>query len=262
VEEIKTAVDGLKTAFEAFKSANDERIKQIETKGAADPLLEDKVNKANAEVGKLQEQIKSIGAAQNRLPQNVGGQATKAYTPEETAHAKAFKSFMRRGNEAGLQDAEIKAFNAAYPEAKSMSEGSDPDGGYLVPTDTSGRIVQRIFESSEIRAIANVETISTDKLEGPLDLDEAGAGWVGETTPRTNTSTPKLGTWRIYVHEMYAQPPITQTLLDDAAYDVEGWLTKKVADKFGRMEEAAFVNGDGVGKPRGFCSYPVAATAD
>lgn len=262
MEEIKTAVEGLQSAFEAFKSANDERIKQIETKGHADPLLVEKVNAANAEIDKLQGQVKALGAAQKRLPQNVGGQNTKAYTPEEEAHAKAFKSFLRRGVEAGLEEASIKAFQAAYPEAKSMSVGSDTDGGYLVPTDTSGRIVQRIYESSDIRSIANIETISTDKIEGPLDLDEAGAGWTGETGPRGNTNTPKLGKYSIPVHELYAQPALTQTLLDDAAYNVENWLGNKIADKIGRLEETAFVKGDGVAKPRGFASYPTANTVD
>jgi len=61
---------------------------------------------------------------------------------------------------------------------------------------------------------------------------------------------------------MYAQPKVTQKLIDDAATDVEAWLAGKVADKFARVEGAAFWTGDGVGKPRGLAAYTTAATAD
>ena len=46
-EEVKKAVDGFMTAFEEFKAANDSRLKEIEKKGAADPLVEQKLTKIN-----------------------------------------------------------------------------------------------------------------------------------------------------------------------------------------------------------------------
>jgi hypothetical protein len=36
--EIKKAVEGVNTAFAEYKTANDERLKQIEAKGAVDPV--------------------------------------------------------------------------------------------------------------------------------------------------------------------------------------------------------------------------------
>jgi HK97 family phage major capsid protein len=143
-------------------------------------------------------------------------------------------------------------------EQKAMSVGSDADGGYLVTPDTTGRMVKKIFETSDIRQIASVQVISTDKLEGDEDLYEAGAGWVGETESRTDTDTPQLGAWEIPVHEMYAQPKATQKLLDDASVNIEAWLGEKVGQRFGRLENAAFVTGNGIRKPRGFASYATA----
>jgi HK97 family phage major capsid protein len=105
-------------------------------------------------------------------------------------------------------------------------------------------------------------TIGSDRLEGMNDLDEADAGWVGETGTRSDTDTPQVGKYEIPVHEMYAMPRATQKLLDDAAIDVEAWLAGKVADKLARTENAAFVTGNGVSKPRGFTAYTTAATAD
>jgi HK97 family phage major capsid protein len=108
--------------------------------------------------------------------------------------------------------------------------------------------------------MATVENISTDAIEYPVDDDEAGANWVGETESRPATSTPQVGVQRIPVHEMYAFPMVTQKLLEDASVDVEAWLARKIGAKFGRLEATAFVSGNGVKKPRGFLTYPNGTT--
>jgi HK97 family phage major capsid protein len=105
-----------------------------------------------------------------------------------------------------------------------------------------------------------VQVIGTDALEGLFDLERAGAVWVGETGARTQTSTPNLGKWRIPVHELSAMPAATQKILDDAAINLETWLADKVALEFALSENAAFVNGNGVDKPRGFLTYGAGTT--
>jgi len=40
---------------------------------------------------------------------------------------------------------------------------------------------------------------------------------------------------RIPVHELYANPKVTQKLLGDNAWNVETWLDNKIGDKFGRV---------------------------
>ena len=163
---------------------------------------------------------------------------------EVKSYCKSFPVYLRK-DEKGLQGAETKA----------MSVGSDPDGGYMV-TPAIGTIINGVqFETSPMRAIANIETISSDAIEYPRDDDEASAGWVGEQEDRPETGTPKAGMQRIPVHELYANPKVTQKLLEDNAWNVEAWLGNKIGDKFGRTEANAFVVGNGVKKPRGFTTY-------
>lgn len=164
----------------------------------------------------------------------------------------AFFSLVRHGD--------IERLSA--DERKALSAGSDPDGGYLLPAPTVGRMVKKVHEQSTMRQLANVLSISTDALEGIVDNDEADAGWVSEMGARNDTDTPQAGKYRIEAHEMYAQPKVTQKLIDDAATDVEAWLADKVADKFARVEGTAFWNGNGVGQPRGLAAYTTAATGD
>jgi len=56
-DEIKQAVEAVKTvnnAFEEFKRVNDQRLAEIEKKGAADPLLEEKIARIEADLTKAQ----------------------------------------------------------------------------------------------------------------------------------------------------------------------------------------------------------------
>lgn len=175
----------------------------------------------------------------------------KAFTPLDEAGYDAYKSahnrLIREGKESLTDD-----------EKKTLSVGSDTDGGYFVTPDVTGRIVTKVYETSPMRQIANQQTISTDALEGIEDLDEAGAGYAGEHSTSGNTDTPEVGKWRIPVWWIDTEPKATQQLLDDAAVDIEAWLSGKVGNKLGRFENAEFVAGASA-KIRGLTSYSTAA---
>lgn len=256
-------VGQIKTAFEEFKATNDQRIKALEA-GKSDVVLDEKVEKINATITDLQGQLADI--ATKAAARGLGGggddlvaKAAAQFAKERgvdvsaadfTAYRDGLNVYMRRGG------------NTPRDVMAAMSVGSDPDGGYTVTPDTSGRIIKRLFETSPMRQVASVTTIGTDRLEGFNDLGEGTAGWVGETAPRPATATAQLGKWEIPVHEMYAFPQVTQKLLDDSMFDIEAWLAEKTSDKFSRTENSSFLNGDGVLKPRGLLTYPTALTAD
>jgi HK97 family phage major capsid protein len=265
-DDIRTAVYDLGRAFEQFKEANDQRIREMEKKGSADPLTEMKVNRLNAEISRAidaadtaKKRVDLLETALSRAPTSKGDdwQEAEVFQLERKhimasgfsidayrQYKNAFHSYIRKNN-AGSGVEEIKA----------LSAGSDPDGGYAVTPDMSGRVAALVKETSPMRKVANVITIGTDALEGINDLNEATSGWVGETETRSETTAPKIGEYRIPVHEQYAEPRATQKLLDDALFNVEEWLAGKIAERLSRMENDAFVNGNGVRKPRGFLTY-------
>jgi HK97 family phage major capsid protein len=273
MNEVKQIIEGLGSAFEEFKSANNERLIQIEKNGHADPLLLDKVDKLTNAMNEKQDALAEIQKRLERA-ETVAARHQRSGPEGDDIEAKARKwaigNAKRRGvqAEADFGAAELSEYRKAFTNymrkgqmaeelhAKALSVGIDPDGGYTVEPDTSGRIVAKVFETSPMRQVASAQTIGTDALEGLFDLDEAGANFVGETAGRTETDTPQLAKWRIPVHELYAFPFATQKVLDDSELDLESWLATKVSERFARRENAAFVNGDGVGKPRGFLTYP------
>ena len=270
-DEIKQAVgavEDLNKAFAEFKTVNDQRLAEIEKKGTADALLTEKLAKIEADLDIAQKKADDAVLAAKRQSRMVtsdgnevdldakalawargiarsrGTDVREFGATELTSYKSAFDAYMRK-EERTLSGDEIKA----------LSVGSDPDGGYVVYPDLSGRIVTKVFETSAMRAYASVQVISSDALEGLFDLNEASSGWVAETDTRAVTNTPQLGKWRIPVHELYAKPSATQKLLDDASINMEAWLASKVAEKFARDESTAFVTGNGVARPRGFLTY-------
>lgn len=249
LDKLGQAIDdltGKKEDLEKRIKADRERIDELEKKLNRPGLDAGDGSKDEAKaIADFNVQAKSI-ARERGLPQPADA------TPEQYRAYKSGMQKMLRQGDKGLTD----------DERKAMSVGVDPDGGYFVTPDTSGRIVSRVFDLSPIRQIANVQAISSDRLEGIEDVNEASGGWVGETGTRSDTNTPQVGKYEIPAHEMYAQPKATQKLLDDSAVDIEAWLSGKVGDKLARIEGAAFVVGNGVAKPRGFTTYTTAATAD
>ncbi len=277
--EIKKLIEAQGQAWEEHKKTNDELIKaKAEGKAVAD--LEAKMSKIGDEMDKLAElksEFDKVLTAMNR-PGNDQKDRADMEAECKTWNAMLRADFQSKGRSIPAEvsvDAYAQYKSAFFSlirhgdierlsadERKAMSAGSDPDGGYLLPAPTVGRMVKKVYEQSTMRQLANVITISTDALEGIVDNDEADAGWVSEMGTRNDTDTPQVGKYRIEAHEMYAQPKVTQKLIDDAATDVEAWLADKVADKFARIEGTAFWTGDGVGKPRGLAAYATAATGD
>lgn len=154
-------------------------------------------------------------------------------------------------------------FEAAMVEAKAMSAGNDPSGGYFVHPYMSSQLTQVMAEISPVYRLARrIPMESGASFEEIVDNEDAGAHWVTETGPRNDTATPKVKKFVVELHEIYAQPKATQKLIDTSSYDVVNWLLGKVGDAFAMAEGVAFHSGDGVGKPRGFLSYPMATTAD
>lgn len=243
--DINTKLDELGKAFDAFKKHNDDRIAEIEKKGQPSADTLEKVEKANQHISTLEKQIEEMRVAINRTNK---GENPKSERDEKLIEYKsALAAYMKKGIE---PSAELQAF-----AKKEMSIFSDQDGGFFVTPELSGEIATIIFETSPMRQLASVQQIGSDSLDIIYDGDEVASGWVGETAARATTDTPQINKINIPVHELFANPKATQRLLDDASVNVEAWLNGKVAEKFGRDENTAFISGNGVGKPKGILAY-------
>ena len=169
-------------------------------------------------------------------------------TQDETSQQLEANKFLRENGD-----------NSGYPlfNTKSMVTGSNPDGGYLTTPDRRTDIsVKRIFETSPMRALANIITTTSNEVEIPIDDNQStSGGWTGEVTAPTVTDQAQVGMLTIAAHEQFAMPKATQKMLDDGSINIEAWLSGKTDDILRRTENTAFVSGTGAASPKGFVSY-------
>ncbi len=243
IQEMTDRVHSLGNAWEQFKHVNDARLGELERKGYADPLYNEHLTKISDALDQHKRRMDQMETVNGRPGREMG--APYASAPSE--YKAAFDSYLRKGMDAQLEQLQTKA----------LSVGSDSNGGYLVPNEMSATITRIVNESSPMRLLASVETISSDSLDLIEDTTDVDAVWGDETTDRsaTDSTTPTIGRNTIDTFEMYTQPKATQKLIDDAAIDLEQWIAEKVGDKFARLEATAFISGNGTTAPKGILSY-------
>jgi HK97 family phage major capsid protein len=169
--------------------------------------------------------------------------------PEAREHKQAFLGYLRSGRERGL-------------EAKAMATDNDPNGGYLVPKQIDGIISKALRDLSPMRQLARVVQVETGDYSMLHSVGGTAYAWVGERQERAQTDGPNLMELKPPVGEIYVSPAITQRLLDDNNFDLESWLVDELAEAFGDGEGDAFVNGNGINKPRGLLTHDIESTAD
>jgi len=162
-------------------------------------------------------------------------------------HQKAFADYLRSGDDAGLRGLVL--------EGKALNTSVSADGGFLINPQMNDRIQGVLRSTASIRAIANVVNVESTSFDVVIDRTDIGSGWATEAVNFAETTTPTIERISIRIYELAAMPRASQRLLDDAAFDVEGWLAERIANRFARAEAQAFISGDGVDKPKGFLAY-------
>jgi HK97 family phage major capsid protein len=224
-------------AFEEFKRTNDGRLSELEKRGSADVLTEQKVERLNQALDSAKAAIDRANLERAR-PRLEGGRPDAG-----DEYKDAFAAYVKRGEE------------------KALSIGSNPDGGYLVPSETDEQITQLMAALSPIRSIASVRRISSGTYKKPVTKTGPEAGWVAETASRPETDSQIIDALSFPAAELYAMPAATSAFLDDAAVDVGQWIAEEVNAAFAQQEGIAFVTGNGTNKPKGFLAETAIAEA-
>jgi HK97 family phage major capsid protein len=137
-------------------------------------------------------------------------------------------------------------------ELKSFVGTALTDGGYAIPREIDSQIDATLKSISPIRSIANVVQVGTAGYRRLITRNGVMSGWAAETATRPETGTPQFEEIVPNFGDLYANPAASQAMLDDAAFDVEGWLANEIAVEFAKAEGTAFVSGTGVNRPKGF----------
>lgn len=211
------------------------RTKHDELAAKVDPLDVAQIQAMNTSITEMQAALDGIGT---QLAAAKLGTAGGKAQPENPEYSGAFQAYVRKN--------EIQA---------AMSVGSNPDGGYTAPVEWDRTISARLKLISPMRQYATVQAVGTAGFVRLFNDRAVGSGWVGETASRPATSTPQLSPLTFGNGEIYANPQVTQQLLDDSVIDIEAWLTGEIATEFDRQENIALLSGNGTNKPTGLLTY-------
>ena len=159
-------------------------------------------------------------------------------------HKKALGAYLRSGDDDGLRGLVL--------EGKAMSTAVNADGGFLLNPQMAEQINSMLASSTSLRSLANVVQIDATSYDVIIDNSDPGSAWQSEVGAVSESTTPNINRISIKLNDLSAMPKISQRLLDDASFDVEGWIASRIATRFVRAEASAFVSGTGVDQPKGF----------
>ncbi len=245
-------------------------------------LAEARATKASIERAREQIQLNEWGEqSAGALPlAGAGGDATKAnhvhiegFTPtadgeglisdakwnaiSQPGYKGAFREYLKTGGLNGMKSSSIK----------TLQEGADQSGGFLVPPDILARVI--VKEPAPTSVQGRVTTLNTgrDALTLPKvnyttdDIYTTGMRitWTGEVPASATTARvtdPIFGQVRIPIHTAMMSIPVTQDLIEDANFDLMGWLAGKFGETRDLLIEDKIINGTGLGQPYGILNNP------
>ena len=132
----------------------------------------------------------------------------------------------------------------------ALQEGTDSEGGYLVPDEFERTLVDALEEENVFRTLAHVIKTSSGDRKIPVVASKGTASWVDEEGAYTE-SDDAFSQVSIGAYKLGTMIKVSEELLADSVFDLEAYISKEFARRIGAREEESFFNGDGKGKPLG-----------
>jgi HK97 family phage major capsid protein len=270
-EALAGAIEKIGVAFEEYKSANDARLAEIAKRGAADPLLDEKLSRIDAVLDAQAEMKKRIEQAETRAARPGGaGVANDSDSAEALAYRNAFLGWVRnprdpraemkmRETAKALQNRSLND-DGFETRAAQVVTSTGSAGGFALPEVIERQIARLSVDISPIRQIATVRTVGSPDYKELFDVTGAAFEWLGEAATRNQTNTPDLAEVAPTFGMASARPRASEESLDDLFFDVENWLITSAAEAIAQGEGAAFVAGNGTNRPTGFLNGPTPVT--
>ncbi len=273
-EEVKKAVDGLMTSFEAFKETNEARLKEVEKKGTADPVTTEKL-------GKIEISLQAYEGLNQKLTQAEGKMAALEQHKEasDALLAKMEAKLGRPGaltsedrrielkkrvnlwggsvfdayavGAANLSAEQQKVLADVAAEYKALAITPDTAGGYLAPTEYVAEIIKGVTEQSPARSLARIRQSANKAIQIPKRTGQFAARRVSEQGSKTETTGLAYGLEELPLPEMYALIDISNQMMEDSAFDMEAELRMEAEEQFAVKEGQEFVSGTGNGDMEG-----------
>ena len=154
---------------------------------------------------------------------------------QRESYARAFGNYIRKQGGREIRNA--------------MSEVTDSTGGFLVPEEWADYITTKGAEANVIRRYATVVQTANDR-NFPIQTVRAAFDWIAEAGAYSDVN-PTLGEETLKAYKLGGVIKVSEELIQDEVFDLPTFLQNQAVLEFAKQEEAAFITGDGSGKPLG-----------
>ena len=144
----------------------------------------------------------------------------------------------------------IRSKNPRPEILNSLLEGTDSEGGYLVPDEFEKTLVQKLTVANVLRPLCYVIQTSYGDRKIPVVASKGTADWVDEegTYPLSDDTFSQVV---LGAYKLATMIKVSEELLSDSVFDIEGYVSDQFGKRIGDKEEDAFLTGNGVSKPIG-----------
>jgi len=225
----------------------------LDTKRGSDGLLaaedaatyekmEDEVVNLGKEVERLERQAVLDAELAKPTADPLTGKPAMQKTEEKSGRASAAykKSFW---------DA-MRSKAPRYEVLNALQEGTDSEGGYLVPDEFEHTLVDSLSNANQLRTLCTVIQTSYGDRKIPVVASKGSADWVDEEGAYPE-SDDTFGQVILNAYKVATMVKVSEELLADSAFDIENYMASQFGRRIGDKEEQAFLVGNGTSKPTG-----------
>jgi HK97 family phage major capsid protein len=227
----------------------------VDTKRDKDGILSEEDAKTYAE---MEQKVKNLSAEIERMQAMDAMEQELAKPTSTPITGKPMKASGAEDEQTGVKSKAYKKsfWNAMRQKApmpdvlNALQEGTDSEGGYLVPDEFEHTLVESLEEENIFRKLAHIINTSSGDRKIPVVASKGSASWVDEEGSITE-SDDSFGQVSIGAYKLGTLIKVSNELLHDSVFNLEQYISKEFARRIGTKEEDAFFNGDGDGKPTG-----------
>lgn len=147
----------------------------------------------------------------------------------------------------------------------TLSIGSGPAGGYLIPPETMLRSLEvNMLAFGGVRQVAEtIRTASGERMSWPTADDTSNTGaQLGESTSIGSSVDPSFGKVYWDAYKFSSKPVLVPyELIEDSAFDLPGLLGGMLGERLGRITNTKFTTGTGAATPKGIVTAATSFSA-
>lgn len=234
-------------AWEAAKTFLDSHRTERGTLSAEDDATYDRMEQEITDLGKEIARLERQEAFEKELSQPVN----RPLTGRPVASGMGNEKTGRASDEYRTSFWNAMRTKAPLPNVmNALQIGTDSEGGYLVPDEFERTLVEALGEENMFRQLAKIIQTSSGDRKIPVVATKGTASWIDEEGAFPE-SDDAFGQVSIGAYKLGTMIKVSEELLSDSVFDLEGYISREFARRIGAKEEEAFFTGDGKGKPTG-----------